>query len=67
MDRPTKIMEKLAIDTLAIFETYVVPVSKGGLAGEIPKSITVDIAKNFVPWAAAGTDSVVSGAPLRHH
>ena len=36
---PTKIMEKLAIDTLATFETYVIPVSEGGIAGEILKNI----------------------------
>jgi hypothetical protein len=49
LDRPTKIMERLAIDTLATFEAYVIPFSQGGLAGEIPRTIMVDIAENIVP------------------
>ncbi len=44
---PTKIMEKLAIDTLATFETYVIPVSEGGISGEIPRNIMVDIEENI--------------------
>jgi len=31
---------------LATFETYVIPVSEGGIAGEIPRNIMVDIEGN---------------------
>ena len=41
--------ENLQIDLLATFETYVIPVSEGGIAGEIPRTIMVDIAENIVP------------------
>ena len=41
--------ENLQIDLLAIFETYVIHVSEGGIAGEIPRNIMVDIAENIVP------------------
>ncbi len=44
-----KIMERLALNTLATFETYVIPVSEGGIAGEIPRNIMFDIAENIVP------------------
>ena len=47
MDRPTNIMERLAVDTLATFEAYVIPVSEGGLAGETPRNIVVDIEGNI--------------------
>ena len=39
----------LQIDFLTTFETYVIVVSEGGIAGEIPRSIIVDIEGNFVP------------------
>ena len=42
-------MERFAIDTLATFMTQVISVSEGGLAGEIPKNITVDFEENIVP------------------
>ncbi|HUV51789.1 MAG TPA: hypothetical protein VMW64_01780 [Dehalococcoidia bacterium] len=47
MDKPTKIMERLAIDTLAVFRTQVISVSEGGLAGETPRNIVVDIEGNI--------------------
>ena len=40
--------ENLQIDWVATFETYVIPVSEGGIAGEIPRNIVVDIEGNFV-------------------
>ena len=46
---PAKMVENLQIDLLATFETYVIPVSEGGIAGEIPRNIVVDIAENIVP------------------
>jgi hypothetical protein len=48
-DKPAKMVENLQIDWLATFETYVIPVSEGGIAGEIPRNIMVDIAENIVP------------------
>ncbi len=41
--------ENLQIDWLATFETYVIPVSEGGISGEIPRNILVDIAEHIVP------------------
>ena len=46
---PAKMVENLQIDWLATFETYVIPVSEGGIAGEIPRNIMVDIEGNIVP------------------
>ena len=46
---PAKMVENLHTDWLATFETYVIPVSEGGFAGEIPRNITVNIAENIVP------------------
>jgi hypothetical protein len=46
---PTKIMERLAIDTLAIFRTQVISVSEGDLAGETLRIIMMDIEGNIVP------------------
>ena len=46
---PAKMAENLQIDWLATFETYVIPVSEGGISGEIPRNIMVDIAENIVP------------------
>ena len=40
-------MERLAIDTLAIFRTQVISVSEGGLGGETPRNIVVDIEGNI--------------------
>ncbi len=41
--------ENLQTDWLATFETYVIPVSEGGTAGEIPRNIMVDVVGNIVP------------------
>ena len=41
--------ENLQIDWLATFETYVIPVSEGGIAGEIPRYIMVDFEESLVP------------------
>ena len=49
LDMPAKMVENLQIDWLATFETYVIPVSEGGIAGEIPRNIMVDIEGNIVP------------------
>ena len=46
---PAKMVENLQIDWLATFEIYVIPVSEGGIAGEISRNIMVDIAENIVP------------------
>ena len=46
-DKPAKMVENLQIDWLATFETYVIPVSEGGIAGEIPRNIMVDIVGNI--------------------
>ena len=45
---PAKMVENLQIDLLAIFETYVIHVSEGGIAGEIPRTIMVDIVVDIV-------------------
>ena len=42
----SNIMERLAIDTLATFEAYVIPFSQGGLAGGTLRNIVVDIEGN---------------------
>ena len=41
--------ENLQIDLLATFETYVIPVSEGGISGEIPRNIMVDFEGDIVP------------------
>ena len=41
--------ENLQVGWLATFETYVIPVSEGGIAVEIQRAIMVDIAENIVP------------------
>ena len=48
-DKPAKMAENLQIDWLATLETYVIPASEGGIAGEIPRNIMFDIAENIVP------------------
>jgi hypothetical protein len=48
LDRPKKIKVSLQIDSLAALETYVIPISKGSLAGEASKNITIDIVGNIV-------------------
>ena len=44
---PAKMAENLQIDLLATFKTYIIPVSEGGIAGEIPMNIMVDIEGNI--------------------
>ena len=44
-----KMVENLHTDWLAAFETYVIPVSEGGIAVEIQRTIMVDIEGNIVP------------------
>jgi len=43
---PAKMVERLAIDTLAIVSTRVIPFSQGGLAGGTLRNIVVDIEGN---------------------
>ena len=44
-----KMVENLHTDWLATFETYVIPVSGGGISREIPRNIMVDIEVNIMP------------------
>ncbi len=53
-------MASLQIDLLAIFETNVILVSEGGIAGEIPRNIMVGIEGNIVPLALADVSVSVS-------
>jgi len=48
-DMPAKMAENLHTDWLAIFRNRVIPFSEGGIAGEITRTIMVDIAENIVP------------------
>jgi hypothetical protein len=47
LNRLTKIEQSLQTDLLAIFRTQVISVSEGGLAGETPMNIVVDIEGNI--------------------
>jgi len=52
-DKPAKMAENLQIDWLATFETYVIPISEGDTAGEIPMNIMVDVEGNIENHLAA--------------
>jgi len=58
-DMPAKMAENLQIDLLATFETYVIPVSEGGIAGEILKNIVGIIVGDAVSVMLLATEPLL--------
>ncbi|MDO9580660.1 MAG: hypothetical protein Q7J06_08855, partial [Bacteroidales bacterium] len=60
-------VENLQIDLLATFETYVIPVSEGGIAGKIPKNIVGIIVGDAVIVIALAAEPLLLAEVIEGH